>query len=106
MIVTGPDLILPDIRHIDRILLHGFRQHTDKLRRIYISRIRLSYPRHGGTICIQSLNPLFMVTGKGFPVKVFKNMPCITHQRDGWPYILTDLCRIHIDMYQHLIFRD
>ena len=44
-----------------------------------------------------------MLAGKLLIFQIFKNMGCISHKGDGWTDILSDLGRIHIDMYQYFI---
>ena len=106
MISAGPDLILSHVRHIDRILLHSLGKLSDKSRRVYIVRIRSAHRLHGLPVRHKRLNPFPVIAYKLFRLHVFKNMSCVSHQRNGRPHILADFRRVYVNMHKHLVFRN
>ena len=103
---AGPNLVLSHIRNIDTVRLHFIRDPVYQFFRIYIIRIRPAHQLHVFPVAFKRLKPILMLAIKFLFFEILKNMPCVSHQRNGGAGIFPDFSGIHIDMYQHLIMGD
>ena len=117
-VCAGPELVLADVRNIDRILLHLCREFCNKCRRIDQALSFLIVVHHGKLdlgrlfgeafvpVFIQDKQPLRSIDLDLFLQEALENISDIADQRDRRTGVFPDLSGVYIDVDQDLAVHD